>query len=268
MRAQNKPWYKHWWGVILAILIWPIFLIWLLWSKSEKTNGVKIAGTVGIGFLAIMSLVVLAAILPSTPPSQPVASKVAVKTVPVVKHTTKPPQKASTAVKTTPKPTTPKPTLPVLTGFGATQDEWNKTHNADTRATANSSYDPGNGLTDCSNFGDKYYGMAGTSDYGMCFPNGQSLATTQAIVMQEFPADTTILWQGKQTNDEPSECYQMEVHSATLAEVLGTDGDAFVEFETLDPNNTSGNIEYMPSNVNDASLIDTDNASLSSANGC
>lgn len=102
----------------------------------------------------------------------------------------------------------------------------------------------------------------------MCFPSGQTLATTQAEVMKEFPSDVAILWQGKQTSGEPDECYQMEVHSATLASALGTDGDALVEFQTLDPSNTSGNIEYLPSNVNDAMLTAEDNASLSVAPGC
>jgi hypothetical protein len=177
----------------------------------------------------------------------------------------------TSSLSSTSKPTpvaTTKPSTPVLTGFGATQDEWNKTHTADPQATANSSYDRGEGTSDCSNFGDRYYGMTGTTDYSMCFPSGQSLATTQSEVMQEFPSDTTILWQGKQTSGEPDECYQMEVHSATLASALNDDGDAFVEFQTLDPNNSTGNIEYNASNVNDAMLMQEDNASLSTASGC
>src|SRR5215469_3296674 len=44
----------------------------------------------------------------------------------------------------------------------------------------------------------------------MCFPSGQSLATTQAEIIQEFPSDTTILWQGKQTSGQPDKCRQRE----------------------------------------------------------
>ncbi|HUB94073.1 MAG TPA: hypothetical protein VMB52_06240 [Verrucomicrobiae bacterium] len=218
------------------------------------------------GIMAVLFLILTIAFAPSKPSNA--------KPVPTVKSTAStsaktaaPPKAAAPAATVTPatQPSTPTNNL---TGFGATQDNWNKTHTADPTATANSSYDRGQGTSDCSNFGDRYYGMVGTSNYSMCFPSGQTLATTQAEVMKEFPSDVAILWQGKQTSGEPDECYQMEVHSATLASALGTDGDALVEFQTLDPSNTSGNIEYLPSNVNDAMLTAEDNASLSVAPGC
>jgi hypothetical protein len=222
---------------------------------------------IGFGIFAVLFLVFTVAFASNKPNNpKPVASiktvaKTSTKTVTPTKTTT-----SSTAAPTTTAPTaTPTNTL---TGFGATQDEWNKTHTADPQAIANSSYDRGEGTHDCSNFGDRYYGMVGTSNYSMCFPSNQSLATIEGEVMQEFPSGTTILWQGKQTSGEPDECYQMEVHNTTLASVLGTDGDVLIEFQTLDPSNTSGNIEYQSSNVNDAMLTAEDNASLSAAPGC
>jgi hypothetical protein len=267
---QSKPWYKKWWGIIIAIFIWPFFLWWFIWAKTSKRVAIKIGATVGVWALCVLSLVMFAAIAPATPqtPTSNVQSHNASvkKPVPKPKVTTK----AAVAKTTTPSKTvatTPATPTNTLTGFGATQANWDKTHTPDNRATPGSSYDPGEGTSDCSNFGDRYYAVMGTSSYSMCFPSGQSLATTQSEVMQEFPSDTTILWQGKQTSGEPDECYQMEVHSATLAEG-GTDGDAFVEFQTLNPSNTSGNIEYQPSNVNDAMLEFLDNASLSAAPGC
>ncbi len=46
--TPSKPWYKHWWGIILAILLWPIFLTWLVWSKTHWETVGKIAATAGI----------------------------------------------------------------------------------------------------------------------------------------------------------------------------------------------------------------------------
>ena len=271
MAERQKSWYKKWWGVVIVVCIWPIFLLWLVWAKSGKGILLKLAGTVGVVVLWALSLVVLGSVLPSSPSTSPTATQTKTVSTTTKAPATIPktqPKTTTTEQNTSSTPKTVQPPKPVLTGFGATQDEWNKTHTADPQATANSSYNPGGGTHDCSNFGDRYYGMSGTGNYSMCFPNNQSLATTQAIVMQEFPSDTTILWQGKQTSGEPSECYQMEVHSATLAAALGGSGNAFVELQTLDPHNSSGNIEYNALNVNDALLSAQDNASLSAAPGC
>jgi hypothetical protein len=51
--TPSKPWYKHWWGVILAILIWPIFLTWLVWAKTHWHTVGKIAATAGVIFLIL-----------------------------------------------------------------------------------------------------------------------------------------------------------------------------------------------------------------------
>ncbi len=51
--APSKPWYKHWWGIILAILIWPIFLTWLIWARAYWHTIGKIAGTAGIVILVL-----------------------------------------------------------------------------------------------------------------------------------------------------------------------------------------------------------------------
>jgi len=60
----HKPWYKHWWGVILAILIWPFFLLWFIWAKSKKGTGFKFAATCGVIALGIISPVILVGNLP------------------------------------------------------------------------------------------------------------------------------------------------------------------------------------------------------------
>ncbi|MDZ7744758.1 MAG: hypothetical protein U5K77_03315 [Candidatus Saccharibacteria bacterium] len=42
---QNKEWYKHGWGLVAAILLFPYFLIWYAWAKSKWSKNVKIAVT-------------------------------------------------------------------------------------------------------------------------------------------------------------------------------------------------------------------------------
>lgn len=155
-----------------------------------------------------------------------------------------------------------------LTGYGATQDQWNRAHTSDTKFAPDSTYNPGYSSAGCSGDGAEYYAMLGTTNYSMCLNNNLSQAAAQAIVMREFPSDTTVLWQAKQTSGEPDECYQVEVHSPTLATVLGTSGDALVEFQTFEPHNSSGHIKYNPANVNNVLIAGQDATSPSDAPGC
>jgi hypothetical protein len=64
--GRDKSWYKKWWGVILAILFWPFFLLWFIWSKSKKRTPIKLALTAVIIVLAFVSLGVFAANVPNT----------------------------------------------------------------------------------------------------------------------------------------------------------------------------------------------------------
>jgi energy-coupling factor transporter transmembrane protein EcfT len=51
--TPSKPWYKHWWGIILAVLILPIFLIWLIWARAHWQTIGRIVATAGIIFLVL-----------------------------------------------------------------------------------------------------------------------------------------------------------------------------------------------------------------------
>lgn len=168
-------------------------------------------------------------------------------------------------------PSAPAPTAGAtndLTGFGATQEKWNSTHKADTTVLPGSAYNPGFSTAGCSVNGDEYYAMQGTTFYSMCLPPHESQAAAQALVMREFPKDTAVLWQGKQTSGEPDECYQVEVHSSMLAAALGSSGNALIEFQTFEPGNSSGHIKYDASNANNVLLSGQDAESLSAAPGC
>ena len=41
-----RPWYKTWWGILGVLIIWPIFVTWYAWEKSNWSNPVKIAVTI------------------------------------------------------------------------------------------------------------------------------------------------------------------------------------------------------------------------------
>ncbi|HEU4966408.1 MAG TPA: G5 domain-containing protein [Candidatus Saccharimonadales bacterium] len=42
---SHKIWYKNWWGIVLVVLIWPIFVGWLVWRKKAWPTGAKIGVT-------------------------------------------------------------------------------------------------------------------------------------------------------------------------------------------------------------------------------
>ncbi len=71
MSTQNKPWYKQWWGVILTILIWPLFLLWFTWARSKKNTPIKVLSTCGV--LALL-LIFIAALSGSNKPTTSLAN--------------------------------------------------------------------------------------------------------------------------------------------------------------------------------------------------
>lgn len=56
----NKEWYKHGWGLAVAIILFPYFLVWYAWAKSSWNKGVKIALTAVVGLFVLMVLVAMA----------------------------------------------------------------------------------------------------------------------------------------------------------------------------------------------------------------
>jgi len=55
VNSRSKPWYKHWWGIILVILIWPIFLLWFTWAKAKWPQLIKIGSSVVLSILIFLS---------------------------------------------------------------------------------------------------------------------------------------------------------------------------------------------------------------------
>lgn len=71
MNTRHKPWYKKWWGVIIAILILPYFSIWYIWAKKKWHKLFKSVATLAILTVTLLvSLGValqLATMSPNTP---------------------------------------------------------------------------------------------------------------------------------------------------------------------------------------------------------
>ena len=108
--STMKPWYKKWWGIILAILIWPLFLIWYAWAKSSWGKGLKIGAT-ALGFLGAMVSVAMASSSPTTPTNTKTVTQATTPSVPTTQAA--PASQASPTAQATKQPTpapTPKPT--------------------------------------------------------------------------------------------------------------------------------------------------------------
>jgi hypothetical protein len=61
--TQSKSWYTRWWGIIIAILILPYFLIWFFWAKTKWSTRRKILATVAVPILSVPLLIVDGAML-------------------------------------------------------------------------------------------------------------------------------------------------------------------------------------------------------------
>jgi hypothetical protein len=158
----------------------------------------------------------------------------------------------------------------VLHGYGATLSDWNATHTEDNGFSANTTYDPTSGLG--NGYTDKYTAVLWIGGralgYQIGFPSNTNIDTAKNAVMQEFPSDTTILWQQQNNSDSVNICYQMEVHSPTLGQVLQGSGNVFIEFQTIATSDTSTAVGYYPNNVNDVTVRNADYKTASSVGGC
>lgn len=124
--------------------------------------------------------------------------------------------------------------VPSLMGFGATLDDWNRNHVADTRFMANSAYDPDPTLPDKSH-DDRYLVTLGAGrvlSYEMRLSGSPNIEEAKTDVLKEFPSDAAVVW-----FDKKSQCSQMEVASKILGGTLsGSDsqnGQVLVEFQTI-----------------------------------
>ncbi|MCA9365020.1 MAG: hypothetical protein KC736_03955 [Candidatus Moranbacteria bacterium] len=53
-KSHKKEWYKNWWGIIIALIIWPAFAIWYIVQKTKWKKVYKGLAIFGIIILAIL----------------------------------------------------------------------------------------------------------------------------------------------------------------------------------------------------------------------
>jgi hypothetical protein len=56
MTQQQKEWYKKWWGIVLAVLLLPFFIVWYAWNKSNWNVAIKLGATAFAVFLGLFIL--------------------------------------------------------------------------------------------------------------------------------------------------------------------------------------------------------------------
>jgi hypothetical protein len=79
--GTNKEWYKHGFGLAVAIIFFPIFLIWYAWAKSSWNKGLKWTVSIVMGLFILMGIGV--AMTPTEPTTTPAPSPAVASTVPV-----------------------------------------------------------------------------------------------------------------------------------------------------------------------------------------
>jgi hypothetical protein len=257
---------------ILALLLLVVSVIKPGVNKKTGKPFKRKDMAIGFGILAL-AFAILTGI---TAPHKAATTTANLKSASKQTTTTKPfAQPTKQVQQATPVASSTQPALPTITGYGATQNDWNNNHQADTRYDSGAVYDPTPGLGSDDRHNAKYY-LVSTQNgriltYEIRLPNQSNLAAARAEVMQEFPADAKVVWQ--QTADQ---CSQMEVSSAMLgsASVLGSKdigdslGQVFVEFQTDTTSTASLNSYYDASNVNLATLNLGSYSTAADAPGC
>jgi hypothetical protein len=154
-----------------------------------------------------------------------------------------------------------------LTGYGATSQEWNAHHTADSRFDPGSAYDPDSSLA--PNQGQDVYVAVNLQDgrvvdYQMNIPGG-SIRDAIARALEELPPDAYKLW-GVARNG----CYLAVLTSRTLSKVLGNlpigqpNSNVDVEFTTM----FSGIVGYDNSDVNTILVGPGSTPAADSIEGC
>jgi outer membrane biosynthesis protein TonB len=65
MQNTKKEWYKHGWGLLVAVLFFPYFIIWYAWAKSNWSKNIKIVLTSVIAIVMIPFTIVAMTTEPS-----------------------------------------------------------------------------------------------------------------------------------------------------------------------------------------------------------
>lgn len=64
MTNDKKQWYRHGWGLLVAILFFPYFIVWYAWAKSSWSKKVKIGITSVVAIIMIPFAIAVATTKP------------------------------------------------------------------------------------------------------------------------------------------------------------------------------------------------------------
>ncbi len=53
-QSQKKEWYKNWWGIIIALIIWPLFALWYITKKAQWSDEKKGFAIIGVIILTVV----------------------------------------------------------------------------------------------------------------------------------------------------------------------------------------------------------------------
>jgi hypothetical protein len=246
MNSRRKPWHRTKWGFIVAILFSPF---WFVWKKSRHHRLLRIAVGGSIALIIFVSLVISLAHMDGSHSDATLNGSAL---------------NGNSATAATGGSNV------VLHGYGALLADWNAAHTKDNRFTADTAYNPASDLG--NGYSDKYAAVLFIGGralaYQIGFSDNTSIDNARTAALQEFPSDATILWQQQNNSDSTNICYQMEVQSPTLGQVLQSDGDTFVEFQTIATSDTSTGVGYYADNVNNATIRNADYKTANAVGGC
>lgn len=127
---------------------------------------------------------------------------------------------------------------PELSGFGATVNDWNSTHEMAPGYGEGDAYLP---MQDGKpKYIKMYYAKSRVQGYTINFPRGTNIEQAKLQVMSELPSDASV-----STEKTEQSCHVMVIQSPTLQHVL--DGQVVVVglyFGSDSADNTPGNIEH------------------------
>jgi hypothetical protein len=122
-----------------------------------------------------------------------------------------------------------------ITGFGATNAAWNRTHAADHRFAPGAVYNPDPAIPSGDHYAAVIHQYGHVTSYEYRF-TPRSIAAAKRLVLQtELPSDSHLVWFVSKT---AGGCSQMLVRSKRLARAIGkkpigdTKGTVFIEFGT------------------------------------
>ncbi len=110
MKQIHKAWYKRWWGIVIAIITLPLFALWYVWTKLERSKVFRVSIIAALLVVYAGGAISLAHALPSPLTARDTSTKPTLTTQPTTSPNVTKDSVVATQPSTTPQ-TTPKTTV-------------------------------------------------------------------------------------------------------------------------------------------------------------